>query len=301
MISDHTVPGPLQGQIIAAFGRSFLVECTDGRVLDCATRGKRNDYACGDHVTVTPQSENQGVIDACAPRTTLLYRSDPWKQKLIAANVTQAVMVVAAVPSFDLNVLDCCIAAAEHAGIRPLLVLNKTDLPESSKSEATLTLFTRMGYRLLKLVARDSVDALRPYLIGERSVLVGESGMGKSTILNRLLSRAAAQTQEISLALGTGKHTTSHARLYPLDAQSDLIDTPGVQAFGVHHLALDALAAAFVEFRPHLGQCRFRDCRHLEEPGCAVAAAHAAGTITARRLASYRHLAQQNLRQKKTY
>ena len=301
MTSDNAAPGQLQGRIVAAFGRSFLVECADGRVLDCATRGKRNDYACGDHVTVTPQSDNQGVIDACAPRTTLLYRSDQWKQKLIAANVTQAVMVVAAVPSFDLDVLDCCIAAAEHAGIRPLIVLNKADLPESAKSEVALALFTGMGYRLQKLVARDSVDALRPYLAGQRSVLVGESGMGKSTILNQLLPRAAAQTREVSLSLGTGKHTTSHARLYHLDAQSDLIDTPGVQAFGIHHLALDELAAAFVEFRPHLGQCRFRDCRHLEEPGCAIAAAHASGKIDARRLASYRHLAQQNLRQKKTY
>ncbi len=301
MTSENAALGPIQGRIVAAFGRSFLVECADGRVLDCATRGKRNDYACGDRVTVTPQSDNQGVIDACAPRTTLLYRSDQWKQKLLAANVTQAVMVVAPVPSFDLDVLDCCLAAAEHAGIRPLIVLNKADLPESAKSETALALFIGMGYPLLKLVARDSVAALRPHLTGQCSVLVGESGMGKSTILNQLMPQAAAQTREVSASLGTGKHTTSHARLHHLDAQSDLIDTPGVQAFGVHHLAFNELAAAFVEFRPHLGLCRFRDCRHLEEPGCAIAAAHESGEINTRRLASYRHLAEKNLRQKKTY
>ena len=214
-----------QGLVTAAFGRSFLVECSDGAVRECSTRGKRSDYACGDEVSVLAQGRDQGVITACSPRRSLLYRSDQWKQKLIAANVTQAVMVVAPVPSFDLDVLDCCIAAAEHAGIRPLIVLNKSDLPESAKSATALALFTGMGYPLLQITARDSVEALRPHLAGQRNVLVGESGMGKSTILNGLMPQAAAQTQDVSRALGTGKHTTSHARLYHLDAQTDLIDT----------------------------------------------------------------------------
>jgi len=290
-----------EGLVVAAFGRRFLVESADGRIRDCVTRGKRNDYACGDRVTIMVQDDSHGVINSCAPRQTLLYRSDHWKQKLIAANVTQMVMVVAPVPSFDLNVVDCCLAAAEHAGIQPLIVLNKADLPESAKSETALALYTAMGYRLLKLVATQGVDALRPQLTGQRSVLVGESGMGKSTILNRLLPHAAAVTQDVSAALGTGKHTTSHARLHHLDHASDIIDTPGVQAFGVHHLGVADLAAAFVEFRPYLGQCRFRDCRHLEEPGCALVAAHEAGAITTRRLAAYRRLAAENLRQQKKF
>jgi ribosome biogenesis GTPase len=286
----------IRGLVAAAHGRSFLVECSDGVTRDCVTRGKRNDYACGDDVAVEVQNDSQGVINGCAPRRSLLYRSDQWKQKLIAANVTQAVIVVAAVPSFDLNVLDCCIAAAEHAGIRPLIVLNKAELPEAAKSEIVLEPYAALGYRLLKLVARDSVDPLRPLLHGEHSVLVGESGMGKSTILNRLLPEAAAQTREVSASLGTGKHTTTHARLYHLDAQSTLIDTPGVQAFGVHHLGVADLAAAFVEFRPLLGQCRFRDCRHMAEPGCAIIDAQAAGRISPRRLASYRRLAEEHQR-----
>lgn len=291
----------MQGQIVAAFGRRFLVECAGNRILDCVTRGKRNDYACGDQVKVTVQNEDQGVIDDCMARKSLLYRSDRWKQKLIAANVTQMLMVVAPVPSFDLDVLDCCLAAAEHAEIRPLIVLNKADLPESTKSAAALSLYTAMGYPLLQLVATQGVAALRPYLTGQRSVLVGESGMGKSTILNALVPQAAAQTREVSASLGTGKHTTSHARLHHLDAQSDIIDTPGVQAFGVHHLGVDGLAAAFIEFRNSLGQCRFRDCRHLEEPGCAILAAVAAGHIDERRLMSYRRLAQGIQRQQKRY
>jgi ribosome biogenesis GTPase len=301
LTSELTSDPAKQGLITAAYGRRFLVECADGRVRDCVTRGKRTDYACGDQVTVTDQNDDQGVIDSCGPRKTLLYRSDRWKQKLIAANVTQMIMVVAPVPSFDLDVLDCCLAAAEHAGIRPLIVLNKSDLAESATSAAALTLYTGMGYPLLKLAATEGVDELRPHLSGQRSVLVGESGMGKSTILNQLVPNAAALTREVSASLGTGKHTTSHARLHHLDASSDIIDTPGVQSFGLHHLGVIDLAAAFIEFRPFLGRCRFRDCRHLEEPGCAILAAHEAEQIDTRRLAVYCRLAAENLRQQKQY
>lgn len=286
----------LQGLITAAYGRSFRVECGDGSTRECVTRGKRNDYACGDEVSITAQGSDQGVITACAPRRSLLYRSDQWKQKLIAANVTQAVIVVAPLPSFDLEVVDCCLAALVAAGIKPLIVLNKSDLPESAKSLTALTPYTTLGVQLLQLSARDSVSALTPRLAGERSVLVGESGMGKSTILNSLLPQAEAHTQEVSASLGTGKHTTTHAKLYHLDERSELIDTPGVQAFGVHHLGVEELAAAFIEFRPLIGQCRFRDCRHLNEPGCAIAEAQAAGQITPRRLAVYRRLAEMNLK-----
>ncbi len=301
MTPENLTGGSLQGLIVASFGRRFLVECADARVRDCVTRGKRNDYACGDRVEVMAQGEGEGVIENCAPRDTLLYRSDRWKQKLLAANVTQMIMVVAPVPSFDLDVLDCCLAAAEHAGIRPLIVLNKADLPESVACEAKLALYTTMGYTMLKLVATQDVDALRPYLTGQCSVLVGESGMGKSTILNAVVPQAAALTREVSASLGTGKHTTSHARLHHLDAHSSIIDTPGVQAFGVHHLGVDGLAAAFIDFRPWLGQCRFRDCRHLEEPGCAITAAHEAGQIDTRRLAAYRRLALEILQQNRRF
>jgi len=284
------------GLIVASYGRRFLVEAADGRVRDCVTRGKRNDYACGDRVAYLAQDDTQGVIDHHLPRNTLLYRSDVWKQKLIAANVTQMIMVVASEPSFDLNVVDCCLAAASHANIHVLIVLNKADLATAPVAQQSLQFYANIGYAHIQLSAKNDIDILRPYLQGHRSVLVGESGMGKSTILNKLLPAAGAHTQSISLALGTGKHTTSNTRLHHLDADSEIIDTPGVQAFGIHHLEVADLAAAFIEFRPYLGHCHFRDCRHLSEPNCALIVAHAAGHIETRRLESYRHLATLRLR-----
>lgn len=281
------------GLIVASYGRRYRVELADSSVLDCVTRGKRRDLACGDRVSVAPSAPGLGVIEAAAPRTTLLYRSERHRQKLIAANVTQIIIVIAAVPAFHEDLVNRCLAAAEHGRMASLILLNKAELAESAAALQSLELYRRLGYRVLALSARRDVQPLRPLLEGEVSVLVGPSGMGKSTIINRLLPHAAARTEEISRALGTGRHTTTYARLYHLDAGSHLIDSPGLQEFGLHHLSLDQAAQAFVEFRPWLSHCRFRDCRHLAEPDCAIAAACSAGNISARRLASYHRLAQE--------
>ncbi len=136
----------------------------------------------------------------------------------------------------------------------------------------------------------EGVDALRPFLRGHTSVLVGQSGMGKSTLINALLPDAQAVTREISSVLDSGKHTTTHARLYRIDADSALIDCPGVQAFGLHHLSFGGIEQGFVEFAPYLGQCRFHDCRHLHEPGCALRDAVNEGKIDARRLELFQQI-----------
>lgn len=279
------------GRIIASFGRRYLVELPDATILDCVTRGKRSDLACGDCVTVSSSSPGAGVIETTVPRTTLLYRSDAYRQKLIAANVTQVIVVAATAPEIHEDLVNRCLAAAEHGGMSALIVLNKCDLPQSAAALAGTALYTQLGYRLLTLSAKEDITPLIPHLERHVSVLVGQSGVGKSTIVNRLLPEAAARVAELSAALGSGRHTTTHAQLYHLDADSHIIDSPGMQEFGLHHLTADELAHSFVEFRPLLGTCRFRNCRHLKEPGCAITAACDAGSINNRRVASYRKLA----------
>jgi ribosome biogenesis GTPase len=280
----------LDGRIVASFGRRYLVELADSSTLDCVTRGRRGALACGDRVTVARSAAGKGVIEAVGERTTLLYRSDRARQKLVAANVTQVVIVVAPVPTFSEDLVNRCVAAAEHGGMAALIALNKVDLPEAPAALDALEPYRRLGYRLVALSAKRDLDPLVPHLKGKTSVLVGQSGMGKSTIINGLLPAAAVRVAEISAALDSGRHTTTYTRLYHLDAASHVIDSPGMQAFGLHHLDASALEHAFVEFRPWLGQCRFRDCRHVTEPGCAIAAACKRGEISERRLASYRGL-----------
>jgi ribosome biogenesis GTPase len=268
-----------------------MVELPGAEHLLCFPRGKRSAVACGDRVEVARTSADQGVIESIDPRSALLYRSDQYRQKLIAANVTQIVIVLAVVPSFYEELLNRCIVAAENQRVLLTIVLNKSDLAgESTDAADRLKLYASLGYGVIPLTAKRDVSPLRSVLAGHVSVLVGQSGMGKSTIVNALIPDAGAITAEISAALDSGRHTTTHARLYHLDEKSQLIDSPGLQEFGLHHLAQQDIAEAFTEFRPLLGACRFRNCRHLSEPGCAISEAQSSGKIDMRRLASYRKL-----------
>lgn len=281
------------GTVVASFGRQFTVELEDGVLIACVTRGKRTDIACGDRVAVAMTAPDQGVIESTAPRVSLFYRSDIQREKLIAANVTQIVIVLASSPPFYAELLDRCLAAAEEAGIPALLALNKMDLPAAAQALQSLERYRALGYDVLPLAAKIDIAPLRARLAGHTSVLVGQSGMGKSTIINRLLPDAAARVGELSVALGGGRHTTTHARLYHLDAASHIIDSPGLQEFGLVHVAPEDLAHAFIELRQHLGQCKFNDCKHLTEPGCAITAAVGRGEIDAQRVESYRKLVMQ--------
>jgi ribosome biogenesis GTPase len=281
----------LEGTIVAAHGRHYLVELPDGGALPCFPRGKKSGLACGDRVSIARSGDAQGVIDAVLPRRSLFYRSNALRQKLIAANVTQVVIVVATEPGFSENLVTRCLAAAESQGIGALIVLNKCDLADRlPAAETALSPFARLGYPLLRLSARASAEALRPHLAGQASVLAGPSGTGKSTLINALAPGANARTREISEALGAGRHTTTHTTLYRLPDGSPLIDSPGLQEFGLRHLSRPEIERGFREFRPLLESCRFRDCRHDREPGCAIRAAVEAGAIDPNRYAAFRLL-----------
>ena len=267
----------MKGLVVAAYGKRYEVELTElphqNKRISCVTRGKKTDLACGDFVTIKLTDSAEGVVESSEPRTTLLYRSNAFKSKVLASNVTQIIIVLATQPSFYEALLNRCLIAAEAANIKPLIVLNKCDLTEANEAKQKLKRYETLGYNVVHLSAKQDIKPLLPYLAHQQSVLVGQSGMGKSTIINSLLPEQQVRTQEMSAALDSGKHTTTAAHLYHLNANSTLIDSPGLQEFGLHHLTIEQIEQAFIEFRPFLGHCKYSDCTHSHEPECAVISA----------------------------
>lgn len=284
----------LTATIIAAHGRHYLAQSGTTK-LQCVTRGKKTDVAVGDLVNLQLTSANQGVIESIVERKTLLYRSDQYKSKLLAANVTQLFIVVATEPGFADDLISRALVAAEAAGVKAHIVLNKIDVLASlQKTRERLRPYSALGYPVHEVSARAAPDAacatLAPLLNGQSTILIGQSGMGKSSLINLLVPDADIAVREISAALDTGKHTTTFTRLYGIDAESSIIDSPGFQEFGLYHLSEGMLERAFPEFSPHLGQCKFYNCHHLTEPSCAVLAAVKTGAIAPMRHALYRQL-----------
>jgi ribosome biogenesis GTPase / thiamine phosphate phosphatase len=276
-----------EGLVVACRRRNFAVAFPDGSVVDCVLKGRGATLACGDQVRVANASGG-GVIESVAPRTSLFYRSDAFREKLIAANVTQVCGVVAPGLSLDEELIHRWTIAAEAQACRFVLAANKSDLPGFGSLMSRLAPFAQLGYPVIALAATVDASPLLPWLSGRYTALIGQSGMGKSTILNSIAPDASARTAEVSQALATGRHTTSNSTLHRLPAASGdgwIVDSPGLKAFGLAHLAPEAIADAFVELRPFLGQCRFRDCRHANEPGCAVQDAVANGRMAPHRLA----------------
>ncbi|TFW16253.1 ribosome small subunit-dependent GTPase A [Duganella callida] len=283
--------------IIAAHGRHYLAEA-DGQKLQCVTRGKKTNVAVGDLVHITLTSPDQGVIDKIEERKTLLYRSDQYKSKLLAANLTQLFIVVATEPGFTDDLVSRALVAAEAAGIEAHLILNKVDVVDAlARTRERVAPYAALGYPVHEVSAtaqpEQTLATLKPLLAGASSILIGQSGMGKSSLINLLVPEAAIATREISAALDTGKHTTTFTRLYhlhELGPDASIIDSPGFQEFGLYHLSEGMLERAFVEFEPYLGHCKFYNCRHLSEPQCAVLAAVEEGKITRMRHQLYAQL-----------
>jgi len=287
------------GQIIRSHGRRFIVEA-EGHTYGCSTRGKRVDFACGDRVEILIQNKEQAVIEESLPRSSLLYRQDEWKTKVIAANVSRILFVIAAVPSPSEELLNRCLIAAEAADIDPVILINKADLPETAALVEKLQPYADLGYTLITLSAKQDMSPLLPLLDGETCVFVGQSGMGKSTLTNALLPEANARIGDISEALDSGRHTTTHATLYhlhELSAGSDLIDSPGLQEFGLKHLQASDLLHYFPEMRALIGQCRFHNCTHRKEPDCAIKQAASDGRISKQRLDLLQRLSNELLNQ----
>ncbi len=273
----------MQGEVIAAHGRHYLVELASTELRWCVTRGRRSDYACGDQVQLTPDGAQAGVIEGALARTSLFSRSVEHRTKLLAANPTQLAITIASEPSFSDELITRAAIAAEHQGMKTIIVLNKSDLPGTELVRERLHPLVRAGYRLISLSALTDVSALRPLLAGEHTVLMGQSGMGKSTLVNALVPDAHTLTAAISTFLDSGRHTTTASRLYRLDAQSSLIDTPGLKEFGLAHVPITGIALCFPELTDWHGTCRFANCGHRSEPDCGYRRALESGAIHPRR------------------
>ena len=284
--------GRTQGRVSAAHGRHYTVELVDGTLSKCFPRGKKNDATVGDNVEITLQGHNEGALETILPRKNLLYRSDESRSKQFAANVDQLLFVIAVEPQFSDDLLGRALAGAWSADITPVILLNKIDLVDGLEAaRVKLAPFRQLGVQIIDVCAHDPEQLntnLLPLLAGKTSLLLGQSAMGKSTLLNTLIPKAQAATQMHSVALGAGKHTTTSTRLYHLpDAGGDLIDSPGFQGFGLLHLTHKDIERGFPEFTTHTPSCRFYNCTHQHEPGCGVLAALARHEIDAARHALY--------------
>ena len=274
------------GLVIASFGRHCLVESACGRRTICHPRGKKSQAVVGDRVQWLA-SDDEGTIERVDERRNLLYRQDEIRSKMFAANLDQALILIAAEPEFSESQLTRALIACEAAKIAPIIALNKSDLPEPfARAWERLTAYRQMHYGVMPLSLRLSSDtdqaALLRRLHGKTTLVLGPSGVGKSTLVNLLAPQAKeklwqgqgelVKTQEISQALNSGKHTTTSTTLYWLDEekQTALIDSPGFQEFGLHHIEPTQLASLMPDLAQHLGNCKFYNCTHLHEPGCGV-------------------------------
>jgi len=288
-----------EGRVVSSHGRDAVVEDPARRRIRCRLQGRRLSAVCGDRVRwIAAHGDGaEGLITAVLPRATELARLNLRGQaEPIAANLTQLVAVIAPMPPPDLGLCDRYLAAAEWAGLKACVAGNKSDLAGAQDLLApVLELYAALGYAVAWSSKRTPGGAreLTLRLAGETSVLVGQSGVGKSSLINLLVPGVEATIREVSLATELGRHTTTAATLYHLPSGGDLIDSPGVRDYAPPLPAPRAVAGGFREIAAAAPNCRFRDCMHRQEPGCAVVAGAVDGRISTRRVASYQRLVAQ--------
>lgn len=270
----------IQGTVIAAFRRYTLVKDINNKLFQCQQRKSVGQVVCGDLVLWQHEDTDTGVITSIEKRHSILQRPDiNGNLRIIASNIDQVFIVVAHKPELNEGLIDRYLVAAENSHLKPVILLNKIDLfdeKQFSELKQRLQLYQDIGYTVIYTSAKQEhgLDSLTELLKNNNNIFVGQSGVGKSSLINTILKDSDARIGEISEATGKGKHTTTTAYLYPLeDDKGHIIDSPGVREFGLIKLSEQDIIEGFIEFKPYLGYCKFRNCAHKNEPGCALLAA----------------------------
>jgi ribosome biogenesis GTPase len=285
-----------EGLVVAHFGTQVAVESEPGNSQRCHLRANLQSLVTGDRV-VWCEGDPVGVVVAQLERESVLSRPDPYgKLKPVAANIDQIILVIAPFPEPHANLIDRYLVAAETVDIEPVILLNKTDLLDGDRAlqqrmDELLAIYPTLGYRVLRTTIKHSaLDELHRALRERVSVFVGQSGVGKSSLVNVLLPEAELRVGALSQSTQKGTHTTTTAQLFHLTCGGSLIDSPGIREFGLWHMSREQVEQGFREFQPLLGSCKFRDCQHQQEPGCAILQAVESGEISEGRMDSYRRI-----------
>lgn len=296
------VTGIQEATVLVAYGSHGVVQVGDGAPVACLFRRRVGRPCCGDRVRIGPTDDGAFVVEELLPRRNQFMRADQrGRPHPIAANLDRVLVVIAVAPMPSRDLLDRYLVAVHSLELEPVIVVNKVELPVDGSAGGAATFehlphYEELGYTLARTSCKTApgVDALASVVSGRTSIFVGQSGVGKSSLVRRLVPDLELQTGALSRVTGKGTHTTTTTQRYALPEGGYLVDSPGVWEYGLWRLDPEQIAHGYVEFRPLLGHCRFNDCRHHSEPGCAVKAAVEAGSIRPWRFESYLRLLDQN-------